>query len=101
LVFSSDDVQIVDDNTVYIPFFSSDDVQIVDDNTVFFLVLCLMMFDLWMTKFPTYCFSSDDVQIVDDKTVYIPNFFLFVGNEKGYKFKVRRLICKNIQYVPK
>ena len=33
--------------------------------------------------------SSDDVQMVDDKTVYIPNFFLFVGNEKGYKFKVR------------
>jgi hypothetical protein len=28
------------------------------------------------------------VQILDDKTVYIPNFFLFVGNEKGYKFKV-------------
>jgi hypothetical protein len=46
-------------------------------------VYFLILLKEWSTRS-----SSDDVQIVDDKTVYIPNFFLFVGNEKGYKFKV-------------
>ena len=34
-------------------------------------------------------FSSDIVQLLDDKTIYIPNFFLTVGNTRGYKFKVK------------
>ena len=36
-----------------------------------------------------FLFSSDVVQLLDDKTIYIPNFFLTVGLNKGYKFKVR------------
>ncbi|XP_023345279.1 protein Skeletor, isoforms B/C [Eurytemora carolleeae] len=34
--------------------------------------------------------SSDIVQLLDDKTIYIPNFFLTVGNNRGYKFKGSR-----------
>jgi len=30
---------------------------------------------------------SDAVQILDEKTFYIPNFYLFVGGEKGFRFQ--------------
>ena len=31
---------------------------------------------------------SDLVQILDQKTFYIPNFHLFVGGERGFRFQV-------------
>ena len=33
-------------------------------------------------------FRSDIVVLLDDKTIYIPNFFLTVGKNTGYRFKV-------------
>ena len=36
----------------------------------------------------TLCHRSDLVQILDQKTFYIPNFHLFVGGERGFRFQV-------------
>ena len=36
----------------------------------------------------TFCHRSDLVQILDQKTFYIPNFHLFVGGERGFRFQV-------------
>ena len=33
---------------------------------------------------------SDMVQILDQKTFYIPNFHLFVGGERGFRFQVHK-----------
>jgi len=48
---------------------------------------------LFLEKFPKvyqtnlYELRSDAVQILDEKTFYIPNFYLFVEGEKGYRFQ--------------
>ena len=36
----------------------------------------------------SFLLRSDIVQILDEKTFYIPNFYLFVGGEKGFRFQV-------------